>query len=92
MARVKRKRIRNFKEKFAIDEHSGSFKLTAWGCFQRHMTPRREQDMSREESAKREFSYGMSKEERREQRALKEIKPGMSLNKIMEILNEGELR
>lgn len=38
-----------FRDKFAIDEWNGNFKLTSWGCFQRHNKSRMEQNTTRTE-------------------------------------------
>lgn len=51
----KKLRSQRFRDRFAIDNKWKAFKLTSYGCFQRHNTPRDEQNMDRQESRKRNF-------------------------------------
>ena len=79
-----------FKKKFAVNEENGSFKLTAAGCFDRHKLPRRKQPLTLEESKIRDNNVGLSRSERIEKRNYANIKPGMTLNQICNILNDNE--
>jgi hypothetical protein len=44
------RRRQQFRSKFAMNPHTGSYKLKADGCFMRHDRTRREQEMTPEES------------------------------------------
>ena len=51
----RKKRFReSFRKKFSMDPWTGSYKLTAHGCYQRHNLKRDEMNMTRMESEKKE--------------------------------------
>lgn len=57
-----------FREKFAVDDWNGNFKLTAHGCFLRHNTPRAAQALTKMENFRGTYfsgSRGVMRDERR---------------------------
>ena len=81
---------KEFKEKFAVDESSGSYKLTAYGCFLRHNRKRSEQYVNKLESEIRSFSRGLSRDEIREQKNYENIREGMTLDEIVRELDRND--
>jgi len=59
-----------FRNKFAVDGKWHSFKLTSYGCFQRHTTPKSEQYLTPNENARASRARVWSRADLEEQTVL----------------------
>ena len=78
----RKKRNIDFKRKFAQNPLNGSYKLKADGCFERHNTTRDEQNMTQQETNKKEMS-GWNHSEYSERQNLEHMRKLIKLGMVM---------